>query len=150
MNKIISLLFGFGKSYLTNRQKIKSAKQDQQFKIIEAETKSIIETTLSNNSSDNNNDFQTIQNKKFTFKDEILTYLFLIPIFITNLLPFIKAYSKDGQILQLHVYLNESYISLSLLPQWYFIILFAIVVDVLGFRSFARPFIQKIKNKFNL
>lgn len=148
MNKLFSLIFGTAKSYITNRQKIKSAKQDQEFKIIEAQTYSAIQVIQNNSKSDNDTDFITQQNKKYTFKDEVLTYLFLVPILITNLLPFIKVFSINGDSLQLHTYLAESYEALNLLPQWYFIILFAIVVDVLGFRSFARPFVQKFKAKF--
>jgi len=148
MNKLFSLIFGTAKSYITNRQKIKSAKQDQEFKIIEAQTNSAIQVIQNNSKSDNDTDFITQQNKKFTFKDEVLTYLFLIPILITNILPFIKVFSINGNSLELHIYLAESYQALTLLPQWYFIILFAIVIDVLGFRSFARPFLQKLKSKY--
>ena len=49
----------------------------------------------------------------------------------------------------MNLYLQESYATLDGLPEWYKHVLFAIVVDVLGFRSFARKIVEIIISKWN-
>lgn len=140
--KIIGNILGIGKDYLENRAKTKELKQVQQHEIIQAETKAVVDRIMSNTQSDNEIDLITARDKKFSHKDEIVTYLFLIPVFVATLLPFIIAYQDDSWI-ELNKYVRDSYESLDLLPQWYKWVLGAIIIDVLGFRSFARKLVDK-------
>ena len=55
---------------------------------------------------------------------------------------------KDGSWVKLNEYTKESWQSLNELPDWYMYVLVAVVVDVLGFRSFMRKIIDKWSNKF--
>ena len=84
----------------------------------------------------------TAQDKRHTLKDEIVTYLFLIPVAIATVTPFIIAY-KDANFTNLAQDIRISYENLDCLPQWYKYVLGAIIIDVLGFRSFARKLIGK-------
>lgn len=139
---LIANLLGIGKEALNNRNKLKTLKAEQEFSIIEAETKAVTDRILSNTDSDNSIDAITARNKKYTLKDEVLTYLFLTPVVIATLVPFIKAYNT-GQWVNLNEFVRDSYIALDSLPEWYKWILGAVVIDVLGFRSFARKLIEK-------
>lgn len=149
--KIITFLgnlLGIGGNYLKNRQKLKELKQTQQHEIIKAETKAVVDRIMSNTQSDNEIDLITARNKRYTSKDEILTYLFLVPVFIATIMPFIVAF-KSGEWVRLNEYICDSYKGLDLLPSWYRYILALIVIDVLGFRSFARKVLDKWAEKFN-
>ncbi len=139
---IIGNFLGIGKNWLDNRAKLKQAKQEQEYEIVKAETKAIVDRIMSNTQSDNQIDLITARNKRYTSKDEIITYLFLIPIIIASVTPFIIAYQNSGWI-NLNQFIKDSYYSLDQLPYWYKYVLFAIVIDVLGFRSFARKFVEK-------
>jgi len=139
---IIADLLGIGKQALENRGKLKTLKAEQEFKIVEAETTAITDRIMSNTDSDNSIDAITARNKRFTLKDEILTYLFLTPVVIATVVPFIKAFNT-GQWVELNTFVSESYIALDSLPGWYKWILGAVVIDVLGFRSFARKLVEK-------
>lgn len=139
---LIANLLGIGKEALNNRNKLKVLKAEQEFKIVEAETDATVDRIKSNTDSDNTIDAITARNKKYTLKDEILTYLFLTPVVIATLVPFIKAYNT-GQWVDLNEFVRDSYIALDSLPEWYKWILGAVVIDVLGFRSFARKLIEK-------
>lgn len=149
---IITNLLGIGKEALANKAKLKQLKVEQQFKIIEAETKAIVDRVISNTDSDNAIDLQTARNKRFTIKDEVVTYMFLTPVFIATITPFLQAY-KSKVWTNLAQDIKISYENLNALPNWYMVVLFAIVIDVLGFRSFARPFVKswtnKLSGKFN-
>tara|TARA_B110000977_G_scaffold200383_1_gene290693 strand:+ start:3505 stop:3948 length:444 start_codon:yes stop_codon:yes gene_type:complete len=139
---IIKNIFGFGKEILLNKNKLKAAKQEQEFKIVEAQTKATVDRILSNTDSDNQIDLITAQDKKHSFKDEVITYLFLIPVFIATITPFIIAF-KESDYINLSSDIRISYENLDKLPEWYKYVLGAIVVDVLGFRSFARKLVSK-------
>lgn len=144
--KVVGNIFGIGKDYLNNRAKLKQAKVDQEFEIIKAETGAIVNRIETNTQSDSEIDIITARNKRYTLKDEVVTYIFLMPVFIANVMPFIMAYNGDWRLL--NTYFIESYESLNQLPTWYPYIVGVIVVDVLGFRSFARKIIEnKLKNK---
>ena len=110
--------------------------------IIEAQTKAQVDRILSNTDSDNQIDLITAQDKKHTLKDEVITYLFLIPVVIATVSPFIIAY-KESNFTNLPQDIRVSYENLDMLPNWYKYVLGAIVIDVLGFRSFARKLIEK-------
>lgn len=138
---VITNLLGIGKEALANRSKLKQLKAEQEHSIIEAQTKAVVDNIINNTISDNAIDLETARNKRFTWKDEIITYMFLTPVFIATATPFLQAY-KSGIWTNLAEDIKISYESLNALPDWYMYVLFAIVIDVLGFRSFARPFIK--------
>jgi hypothetical protein len=139
---IIGNLLGIGKDALNNRAKLKQLEAEQRFKITEATTNASVDRIISNTESDNQIDLITAQNKKYTFKDEIVTYLFLVPVIVATVVPFISAF-ESGQWNELNVLVKDSYLALNELPDWYKYILFAVVIDVLGFRSFARKIVDK-------
>lgn len=143
---VIGNLLGIGKGYLENRAKLKEARQEQEFKIIEAETKAVVDRIMSNTESDNEIDLITARNKRYTYKDEIVTYLFLIPIVIASLTPFIMAWQNNSWV-ELNAHIKSSYESLDTLPSWYKYVVGAIVIDVLGFRSFARKIVEKWRDR---
>ena len=139
---IIADLLGIGKKALENKAKLKRLKQEQDFAIIEAQTKANVDRIMSNTDSDNQIDLITAQQKSKTFKDEVITYLFLIPVFIATITPFIIAF-KESNYTNLSDDIRISYENLDKLPEWYRYVLGAIVIDVLGFRSFARKLVNK-------
>jgi len=139
---IIGKLLGIGKDALENKAKLKRLKQEQDFAIVEAQTKANVDRILSNTDSDNQIDLITAQQKDKTFKDEVVTYLFLIPVVIATVTPFIIAF-KESNYTNLSDDIRISYENLDKLPNWYKYVLGAIVIDVLGFRSFARKIVDK-------
>jgi len=139
---IIADLLGIGKSALENKAKLKRLKQEQDFAIIEAQTKANVDRIMSNTDSDNQIDLITAQQKSKTFKDEAVTYLFLIPVVIATATPFIIAF-KESSFINLSDDIRISYENLDKLPDWYKYVLGAIIIDVLGFRSFARKLVDK-------
>lgn len=143
---IVGSIFGIGKGYLENRRKLKTAKAEQEFKIVEAETNAIVNRILTNTQSDAEIDIITARNKRFTIKDDVITYLFLVPVMVATIVPFVVASSNDSWI-NLNSHIVNSYNSLSNLPEWYPYVVGAIVTDVLGFRSFLRKISEKWINK---
>ena len=139
---LIGNLFGIGKDYLANRAKLKEIKLKQEFEIIEAQTKAEVDRILSNTDSDNEIDLITARDKRHGYKDEVITYLFLVPIVVATIIPVLTAYRLDDWI-NLNYHIVESYNALEQLPDWYKYVLGAIIIDVLGFRSFARKIINK-------
>ena len=139
---LIGNLLGIGKDFLSNRSKLKQIKAEQEFAIIEAQTKAQVDRILSNTDSDNQIDLITAQDKKHSLKDEVITYLFLIPVIIATVTPFIIAY-KENNFVNLSEDIRLSYENLNQLPDWYKYVLAAIIIDVLGFRSFARKIVGK-------
>jgi len=93
---LIGNLLGIGKSALENRAKMKQLKAEQDFSIIEAQTKAQVDRIMSNTDSDNQIDLITAQNKRFTSKDEVVTYLFLVPVVVATVVPFIIAFKTDS------------------------------------------------------
>ena len=63
---LIGNLLGIGKDVLNNRAELKRLKSEQEFKIIEANTKAQVDRILSNTDSDNQIDLITAQDKKRT------------------------------------------------------------------------------------
>ena len=141
LSLIVNLL-GIGKGFLEKKAKLKRLKQEQDFAIIQAQTKANVDRILSNTDSDNQIDLITAQDKRHTLKDEVVTYLFLIPVIIATVTPFIIAY-KENNFVNLSDDIRLSYENLNQLPDWYKYVLAAIVIDVLGFRSFARKIVDK-------
>jgi hypothetical protein len=139
---LIANLFGIGKGMLERRSKLKELKQLQEHEIVKAETTALVDRILNNTEADNNIDLITAKNKKYTLKDEVVTYLFLMPVAIAAITPFIIAF-KDGSWVDLNEYTKQSWQSLNELPDWYMYVLAAVVVDVLGFRSMSRKLVDK-------
>jgi len=139
---LIGNLLGIGKDALNNRAKLKELKQQQEYSIIQATTQANVDRITSNTDSDNQIDLITAQDKKHSFKDEVVTYLFLTPVFIATITPFIIAV-KESNFINLSEDIRISYDNLNQLPNWYKYVLGAIVIDVLGFRSFARKIVDK-------
>lgn len=146
---ILGNLIGIGGNVLKNKSKLKELKQNQEHAIIKAETEAVVNRILNNTQSDNEIDLITARNKRFSSKDEVVTYLFLVPIFIATLTPFIIAY-QNNSFENMNKYIRESYESLNQLPEWYRWILGLIIIDVFGFRSFARKIIDKWSSKIKL
>jgi hypothetical protein len=146
---IIGNILGIGKSALDNRAKLKQLKSEQQFKIIEATTTASVDRIMNNTESDNQIDLITAENKKYTYKDEIITYLFLMPVAIATFVPFIIAF-KTNDWVNLNTLTLDSYRSLDKLPTWYKWALAAVIIDVLGFRSFARKLLDKYAEKVDV
>lgn len=140
--QIIGNILGIGKDALTSRAELKRLKAKQDHSIIEAQTKAQVDRILSNTDSDNQIDLITSQNKRYTLKDEVVTYIFLVPVFIATATPFLIAFNNN-EWTSLSIYVKESYRNLDQLPTWYKYVLGAIIIDVLGFRSFARKIAQK-------
>lgn len=142
---LITDLLGIGGNWVKNKQEAKRLKQIQEHEIIKAETELLVSRIKSNLESDNQIDLITAQNKKHSLKDEVVTYLFLTPVFVATLSPFITLiFDLDIDFNQI---LKESYYSLNDLPEFYKYILYAVIIDVLGFRSFARELVSKISIK---
>jgi len=147
---IIGNLLGIGKGFLENKQKLKRLKQEQEFAIIEAETRAVVDRIMSNTESDNEIDLITARNKKYTAKDEVITYLFLIPIIVASVTPFIIAF-ETGEWSNMNAFVSSSYNSLDILPSWYKWVLGLVVIDVLGFRSFMRKVVNNyVEKKFKV
>ena len=140
--QIIRNLLGIGRDALKNREELKRLKAVQEHAILEAQTKAQVDRILSNTDSDNQIDLITAQDKRHTFKDDVVTYLFLIPVVIATITPFIIAY-EEANFTNLAQDIRVSYENLDCLPKWYKYVLGAIIIDVLGFRSFARKLIGK-------
>tara|TARA_R110002096_G_scaffold34807_2_gene99242 strand:+ start:107 stop:550 length:444 start_codon:yes stop_codon:yes gene_type:complete len=139
---LIGSLFGIGKGYLENKAKLNTLKQKQNFDLRKAQGDADIDRVRSNTGSDNQIDLITNQQKDRTLKDEVVTYLFLMPVFIATISPFITAFN-NSDFTSLLEDIRISYENLDKLPNWYKYILGAIIIDVLGFRSFARKLIDK-------
>ena len=86
---LITDLLGIGGNWVKNKQEAKRLKQIQEHEIIKAETELLVSRIKSNLESDNQIDLITAQNKKHSLKDEVVTYLFLTPVFVATLSPFI-------------------------------------------------------------
>ena len=76
--KILGNLIGIGKDALQNKAKLKQIKQEQEFKILEAQTKANVDRILSNTDSDNQIDLITAQQKDKTFKDGRVSVIYSI------------------------------------------------------------------------
>jgi hypothetical protein len=139
-------IIGIGGKALENKAKLKQLKAEQEHSIIKAQTDATVDQIMNNTQSDNAIDLITARDKKFTNKDEIITYTFLIPVFIATITPFIQAY-QTGDWTNLSQDIQLSYENLNRLPTWYKYVLGAIIIDVLGFRSFARKLIERYIDK---
>lgn len=140
--KPLGEVIGIGRDALNNRAKRKQLIAEQEHEIIKAQTGATVDRIKSNTDADNSIDLITARDKRHTYKDEVITYTFLIPVFIATATPFIQAY-YSSEWTNLAEDIKLSYENLNKLPDWYKYVLFAIIVDVLGFRSFARKLVEK-------
>lgn len=145
LNVILNVL-GIGRDALNNRAERKRLEATQGHEIIKAQTEAVVDRIKNNTHSDNEIDLITARNKRYTWKDEVVSYLFLVPVFVAAIVPFIIAYQNNDWI-NLNAHVQESYRSLDLLPDWYKVIVILIIIDILGFRSFARKVIENWSNK---
>lgn len=143
---IIANVFGIGKEYLSNRAKTKQLKLEQEHAIIQAETSAVVDRIMSNTKADNEIDLITARNKRYTAKDDIITYLVLVPLLVAAINPFIFAL-VSGEWINLMEHTKESYSSLESLPEWYKYALMLVFVDTLGFRSLFRKIADRIIDK---
>ena len=149
MFKIIPLLLnaiGIGGDLLRNRSERKNLIAKQEHEIIKATTTAEVDRIVSNTDADNNIDLITARQKSKTIKDDVIVYTFLIPVFIATASPFIIAWS-NGDWLNLSQDIEMSYKNLDSLPSWYKYVLYAVIIDVLGFRSFTRKLMNTYFNK---
>jgi hypothetical protein len=146
---LILNVIGIGKDALNNKAKLKEQKVQNKFKIEEATTNAQVRRINSETEGDLAIDLITARDKKNTKKDEAVVYLFLAPLFVATVVPFIVAF-KTSKWEDLNILFNESYQSLALLPEWYFWGLGFVLIDVLGFRSFARKLMDKHPGKMNI
>ena len=144
---IIGNILGIGESVLKKKAELKQLQIEQEHEIIKAQTKAAVDRIMSNTDSDNAIDLITARNKKYTWKDEVITYLFLVPIIIATVTPFIQAF-KSSEWLNLSTDIRLHYENLDNLPEWYKWVVILIVVDVLGFRSFMRKVVDNAVNKY--
>ncbi|MEK0369721.1 MAG: hypothetical protein QQN55_01000 [Nitrosopumilus sp.] len=137
---------GIGGDLLKNRAKRKNLESEQRHEIIKAETNAEVDRIMSNTTADNEIDLITAKQKSKTIKDDIVTYMFLVPVMIATASPFIIAW-KQGDFTNLAKDIETSYNSLNALPDWYKYVLYAVIIDVLGFRSFTRKLMNTYINK---
>lgn len=137
---------GIGGDLLRNRAERKNLVAKQNHEIIKATTTAEVSRILSNTDADNNIDLITAKQKLKTLKDDVITYTFLMPVFIATATPFIIAWSNENW-LNLAIDIESSYKNLDSLPDWYKYILALVVIDVLGFRSFTRKIVDSYFNK---
>ena len=140
-------VIGIGKGALESKQKRKQAELDSRLKIEVARANAQVTRINSNTISDNEIDLITAQNKSKTFKDEFLTYLLLMPLVVATIEPFIRAW-KSNTWVKLNEYFLETYTNLDKLPDWWMYAFFAVIIDVLGFRSFARKIVNNLMDKW--
>ena len=146
LGNTIGGILGISKTQREAKAKLKELELQHKIATQEALTKAQVDRIMSNTDSDNQIDFITAQNKKYTLKDEVVTYLFLVPVVVATLVPFITAYTTNEWV-DLNKYVLNSYDALDKLPNWYRYVLGAVVIDVLGFRSFARKLVDRYINK---
>ena len=146
---LIANAFGFGKDWLNNKAKYKNLIAEQNHSIIKAETDAEVDRIMSNTTADNEIDLITAKQKSKTFKDDIVTYMFLVPVMIATASPFIIAWT-ESDFTHLASDIEMSYKSLNALPDWYKYVLYAVIIDVLGFRSFTRKLINTYINKIKI
>lgn len=147
---IIGNLIEIGKGALEARQKRKAQADQHDFNIKEALNKAEVDRILSNTSADNQIDLQTARDKAKGWKDEVLSYTILIPLVCATLVPVFICF-RAGTPEELLATFSNSYKSLDSLPKWYKWALGAVIIDILGFRSFTRKLVEvliiKFKNK---
>ena len=123
---IIGNILGIGKDALKRRSDLKKAKLESELKVIEARANAQVTRINSNTVSDNQLDLMAKEQQAKSYKDEVVSVIFLIVI------------SKTGQWESLTNEFVKSYDALKEFPTWYVVGVVLVVIDILGFRSFLR------------
>lgn len=148
---ILGAITNPGKERRALERELKVAELRHKIEIQQAQTKATVEILLNNNQADNNIDLITAQDKKYTYKDEIISAIIMLPfVNATLVVPFIRAKASTDWVL-LHKYIVEGFKGLEDLPDYYMWMVIAVVMDILGLRSFVRQIINSkttLKNPF--
>ena len=101
-------VIGIGGKAIARRQQRKQIKLESELRVIEAKANAKVNRINSNTTSDNQIDLITAEQKDKTFKDDFVTYLFLIPVAVATFQPFLVAYKTDTWD-KMNKYFLESY-----------------------------------------
>jgi hypothetical protein len=134
---LIGNLLGIGKGALERRSALKKAKLDSDLKVIEARANAQVTRINSNTVSDNQLDLMAKEQQATSYKDEVVSFIFLMPLVVATVIPFLVAY-KTSNWVGLTEQFVKSYDSLNKFPTWYIVGVVLVVIDILGFRSFLR------------
>jgi uncharacterized membrane protein YidH (DUF202 family) len=134
---LIGNLLGIGKGALERRSALKKAKLDSDLKVIEARANAQVTRINSNTVSDNQLDLMAKEQQATSYKDEVVSFIFLMPLVVATVNPFLVAY-KTSNWVELTEQFVKSYDSLNKFPTWYIVGVVLVVIDILGFRSFLR------------
>ena len=134
---LIGNLLGIGEGALERRSALKKAKLDSNLKVIEARANAQVTRINSNTVSDNQLDLMAKEQQATSYKDEVVSFIFLMPLVVATVNPFLVAY-KTSNWVGLTEQFVESYDSLNKFPTWYIVGVVLVVIDILGFRSFLR------------
>ena len=131
-----SLISGVS-TYFTDKQKIKKAKVEGEVKIIIAEAEAKVKMAELGQIQTYNLDMIATKNMAKTWKDDIVFYIFLVPM-VLSFIPNMQPYVVDG------------FSALDGTPEWYRYILIMMIVVIFGMRGLARDVLKIIINKFSL
>ena len=106
-------------------------------KVIEARANAQVTRINSNTVSDNQLDLMAKEQQATSYKDEVVSFIFLMPLVVATVNPFLVAY-KTSNWIGLTEQFVKSYDSLNKFPTWYIVGVVLVVIDILGFRSFLR------------
>ena len=134
---LIGNLLGIGEGALERRSALKKAKLDSDLKVIEARANAQVTRINSNTVSDNQLDLMAKEQQATSYKDEVVSFIFLMPLVVATVNPFLVAY-KTSNLIGLTEQFVKSYDSLNKFPTWYIVGVVLVVIDILGFRSFLR------------
>jgi hypothetical protein len=134
---IIGNILGIGKDALKRRADLKQKKLESELKVIEARANAQVTRINSNTVSDNQLDLMAKEQQAKSYKDEVVSVIFLTPLIVASITPFIVI-SKTGQWESLTNEFVKSYDALKEFPTWYVVGVVLVVIDILGFRSFLR------------
>jgi len=134
---LIGNLLGIGKEALERRSALKKAKLEGDLKVIEARVNAQVTRINSNTISDNQLDLMAKEQQANSYKDEVVSFIFLMPLVVATVNPFLVAY-KTSNWLSLTQGFVSSYEALNSFPTWYIVGVVLVVIDILGFRSFLR------------
>lgn len=134
---LVGNLLGIGKGALERRSALKKAKLESELKVIEARANAQVNRINSNTVSDNQLDLMAKEQQANSYKDEVVSFIFLMPLIVATLTPFLIAYNTSNWITLIDQFV-KSYDSLNKFPTWYIVGVVLVVIDILGFRSFLR------------
>lgn len=150
---LVGNLLGIGKGALERRSALKKAKLESDLKVIEARANAQVARINSNTVSDNQLDLMAKEQQATSYKDEVVSFIFLMPLVVATINPFLVAY-KTSDWLNLTQDFITSYDVLNCFPTWYIVGVVLVVIDILGFRSFLRKaftaWLDKTMSKYDI